>query len=81
MISVLQNLTILSPPKGFEFVFSLTLILIMCILSKLFNRIVRCDTMVDYVMNCISVIIFMIVLFFIIANIVSYLFHGLAHMF
>lgn len=80
MINAIQNLTILSPPKGFEFVFALVLILVIAALSKLFNRVIRCDTMIDYVINCISVIIFMIILFFIIANMISYLFHGLAHM-
>ena len=81
MINAIQNLTIISPPKGFEIVFALVLIFVLVLLSKLFQRVVRCDTMFDYILNCMSVVVFMIVLFFIIANTISYLFHGLSSMF
>ena len=80
MVKAIENLTIISPPEGFEIVFSLSLILLLVLLSKLFHRVIQCDTMVDFILNGISVVIFMIILFVIFANLISYLFHGLAYM-
>ena len=80
MISAIENLTILSPPKGFEIIFATLLILLLIGLSKLFTRIIRCDTMFDYIVNNMSVIVFMIILFFISANVISHFLHGVMSM-
>ena len=80
MISAIENLTILSPPKGFEIIFAILLILLLVGLSKLFTRVIRCDTMFDYIVNNMSVIVFMIILFFILANVISHFLHGIMNM-
>lgn len=80
MISAIENLTILSPPKGFEIIFAILLILLLVGLSKLFTRVIRCDTMFDYIVNNMSVIVFMIILFFIFANAISHFLHGIMSM-
>ena len=80
MIGAIENLTILSPPQGFEITFAILLILLISGLSKLFTRVIRCDTIFDYILNNISVIVFMIILFFTLANMISHFLHGIMNM-